>query len=366
MPVTEPVTDHRFPCGTCGSDLRFDPGRGELVCDHCGNADPIGGTAGPFAVIAELDFLQAVNATLPATEMEETRVQSCPSCGAQFELAGDDHAAECPFCATPVVTGTGIHRHIKPRGLLPFALDQTAARNAMNDWLGSLWFAPNGLTEYARKGRSMDGIYVPYWTFDAQTHSRYTGQRGTHYYTTHTVMRDGKPQTVQRRNTRWRNASGQVSRFFDDVLVLASKSLPKQNTDGLEPWDLSELEPYQPEYLAGFRAEGYQVALEDGFAEARDYMDRMIVRDVKFDIGGDEQRVSDVQTQLSAVTFKHVLLPVWMAAYKYNKQTYRFVVNGRTGRVQGERPYSKWKIAFATLVGLVIALTVGYFYAVAS
>jgi hypothetical protein len=295
--------------------------------------------------------------------MEDTRVQSCPNCGAQFELAGDTHAAECPFCATPVVTDTGPHRQIKPRGLLPFALDQARARDAMTDWLGSLWFAPGGLTEYARKGRAMDGIYVPYWTFDAQTASSYTGQRGTHYYTTRTVTRDGKTRTIREQHTRWRSAAGRVQRFFDDVLVLASTSLPKQYTDGLEPWDLSELEPYQPQYLAGFMAEGYQVALQDGFTQARGYMDRMILRDVKFDIGGDEQRVTGVQTQVSAVTFKHILLPVWMAAYKYNGQTYRFVVNGRTGRVQGERPYSKWKIAFAVLLGLVFALTVGYFYA---
>ncbi|MFZ3581058.1 primosomal protein N' (replication factor Y) - superfamily II helicase [Loktanella sp. DJP18] len=364
MPTAAAPTDHRFPCVTCGSDLRFDPARGQLVCDHCGNAEPVGNAPGPFAAVSELDLRQALNATLPATEIEETRVQSCPNCGAQFELQGDTHAAACPFCATPVVTGTGTHRHIKPRGLLPFALDQSRARDAMTDWLGSLWFAPNGLTDYARKGRAMDGIYVPYWTFDAQTESQYTGQRGTYYYTTHTVMRDGKRQTVQQRHTRWRGAAGRVARFFDDVLVLASHSLPKQYTDGLEPWDLSELEPYQPQYLAGFRAEGYQVQLEDGFAEARGYMDRMILRDVKFDIGGDEQRVTDVQTQISAVTFKHILLPIWMAAYKYNGQTYRFVVNGRTGRVQGERPWSKWKIAFAVLVGLVIALTVGYFYAI--
>jgi hypothetical protein len=142
--------------------------------------------------------------------------------------------------------------------------------------------------------------------------------------------------------------------------VLASNSLPKRYTDGLEPWDLSALEPYKPEYLAGFRAEGYQVELTDGFTEARAYMDRMILRDVKYDIGGDEQRVSDVKTQINDVTFKHILLPVWLAAYKYNGRTYRFVVNGRTGRVQGERPYSAWKITIAVIIGLIIALGVGF------
>ena len=89
-------------------------------------------------------------------------------------------------------------------------------------------------------------------------------------------------------------------------------------------------------------------------------MDRMILRDVKYDIGGDDQRVSDVDTDVDAVTFKHILLPVWVAAYKYRGRTFRFVVNGRTGRVQGERPYSAWKITFAVLVGLIIALIAGY------
>ena len=352
--------EHRFPCDTCGSDLRFDPGDHQLTCDHCGNVQEIEG-AGPWkGSIVELDFQQAVQRRLSDADIEETRVNSCPNCGAQTAFDPDIHAAECPFCATPVVTDTGTHRHIKPRGLLPFELDESLARKSLVDWLGSLWFAPNGLTDYARKGRRMNGIYVPYWTFDADTKSQYTGQRGTHYHETKTVMRDGKRQQIRVRKTRWRPASGRVARFFDDVLVLASKSLPKKYTDGLEPWDLSSLEPYNPEYLAGFRAEGYQIELVDGFTEARSYMDRMIRRDVKYDIGGDDQRVTSVSTAVNDVTFKHVLLPVWLAAYKYRGKTYRFVVNGRTGRVQGERPYSRWKIAFAILLALVVAAIAGF------
>ena len=259
-----------------------------------------------------------------------------------------------------VVVDTGTNRHIKPRAVLPFALTEETARDAMTDWLGRLWFAPNGLQEYARKGRRMSGIYVPYWTYDADTRSTYSGQRGTVYYVTRTVTRNGKRVQQQVPKVRWRPASGRVARFFDDVLVLASKSLPKKYTDALEPWDLSALEPYAPEFLAGFRAEAYAVSLEDGFAEARAQMDRIITRDVKFDIGGDRQRVHNIDTQLSNLTFKHVLLPVWLAAYKYRGKTYRFVVNGRTGRVQGERPYSAIKITIAVILGAIAAGIVGY------
>ncbi len=352
-----PIEEHRFPCDACGSDLRFDPTAGTLTCDHCGNTDTIvpGGDA-----VVELDFRRAVQAKLPEAEMEETRVAGCPNCGAQVEFNADVHSAECPFCATPVVTDTGAHRHIKPKGLLPFAFDERTARTAMTDWLGSLWFAPNGLQEYARKGRKLSGIYVPYWTFDADTKSAYTGQRGTHYYENRTVMRDGKRQTVRVRKTRWRNVRGRVARWFDDVLVLASKSLPRKFTESLEPWDLAEMRPYNPEFLAGFRAEGYTVELVDGYDDARAKMHQIILRDIRFDIGGDEQRISNVKTDVSDVTFKHILLPVWLAAYKYRGKTFRFVVNGRTGRVQGERPYSFWKIFFAVVLGLLLAAGVGY------
>lgn len=356
--------EHRFPCDQCGADYRFDPEKMMLICDFCGSTREVIEQTGPWdGGIKELDFDKAIKNLLPLQEMEETRVTTCPNCAAQIEFDPDVHATECPFCATPVVTDTGTHRHIKPRGLLPFSLDESAAREAMNGWLGKLWFAPNGLQDYARKGRKMQGIYVPYWTFDANTTSDYSGARGTVYYETQTVHRDGKTQQVQVQKVRWTPTSGRVSRFFDDVLVLASKALPKRFTDALEPWDLTAMEPYRPEFLAGFRAEGYQVDLDEGFVEARQKMDRQIERDVKFDIGGDRQRINRIDTDVRDITFKHVLLPVWLAAYKYRGKSYRFVVNGRTGRVQGERPWSAWKIAFAVILGLIVAAGVGYFVA---
>ncbi|AXI47511.1 primosomal protein N' (replication factor Y) - superfamily II helicase [Sulfitobacter sp. SK012] len=359
-----PITDmHRFPCDECGSDLRYEPQAAQLVCDHCGNTEVIEGSGFRTTPITELNLERALAEDLGSAEMEETRVTQCPNCAAQVEFDPDKHATECPFCATPVVIDTGTHRHIKPRAVLPFGLTEELARGAMTDWLGQLWFAPGGLKEYARKGRKMDGIYVPYWTFDAQTRSRYTGERGTVYYETRTVMRDGKRTQQRVAKVRWRSASGRVARFFDDVLVLAATSLPKRFTDALEPWDLSALEPYAPEYLAGFRAEGYTVSLEAGFGEARQHMDRVIERDVKFDIGGDRQRIHSIGTDMDAMTFKHILLPVWLAAYKYRGRTFRFVVNGRTGRVQGERPYSTIKIIFAIIAGLLVAGAVGYAWA---
>lgn len=335
-----------------------------MLCDHCGNAEALL-RRGPWAAIPELDFAAALGNQLDSAEIEETRTSTCPNCAAAVSFDPDSHAMECPFCATPVVTDTGLHRHIKPKGLLPFVWEERSAHDAMNAWLGKLWFAPSGLQEYARKGRKMTGVYVPFWTYDADTRTRYRGQRGVVYFEEKRVVIDGKTQRIQVPKTRWFPASGTVSRDFDDVLVLGSKSLPDTHTRALAPWDLSELTPYTPEYLAGFRAEGYTIDLRDGYDDARMQMDRRIERDIRFDIGGDKQRISDAQTEVKNVTFKHILLPVWVAAYRYSGKSYRFVVNGQTGAVAGERPYSAIKIALA-VIGILIVIAAaaygGYMY----
>jgi len=358
------VSDRHWPCDSCGADLRFAPGQTQLVCNHCRHVQSIAAET-PWAqsrALAELDLQQALRNDLPGTMMEEVRTTSCPSCGALVEFDGATHATECPFCATPVVADTGSHRMIKPQALIPFALSEPEARGAMTGWLGRLWFAPSGLVDYARKGRAMTGMYVPYWTFDADTRSRYRGQRGDYYYETRivTVNVNGRMERRQQqvRHTRWSPASGQVARRFDDVLVVASSSLPQPLGDELTPWDLAELAAYKPDFLAGFRAEGYTVPLGDGHDVARARMAGVIQMDVRLDIGGDEQRVDAVETAHSNETFKHILLPIWIAAYKYNGKSYRFLVNGQTGEVQGERPWSVWKILLACLVVAAIIGTV--------
>ncbi len=354
--MTATTGERFYPCDMCGASLRFAPGQTRLVCDHCGHVQkiPAAGQAATAVALRELDLRAALADALPPAAMEETRVVKCPTCGAEVEFDPALHARSCPFCGSPVVTDTGRHRHIKPSALIPFVLTEREAHKAMMAWLGRLWFAPSGLAQYARAGRKLDGMYVPYWTFDARTETRYHGHRGDAYYVTETYTTTENGKSVQRsrqvRKIRWTPVSGRVSRFFDDVLVLASKSLPRRHADGLQPWTLSALVPYSPDYLAGMRAEGYTVGLAEGQAIARAEMDRQIEQDIRRDIGGDEQRIASRDTRLWDETFKHILLPVWMAAYRYRDRSYRFIVNGQTGKVQGERPWSVWKIALAVLL----------------
>lgn len=357
-----PAEEHRYPCEQCGANLRFAPGQTRLVCDYCGHSQAITPAGRErLAAMAEIDLAKGLAARIPSDLVEETRATTCPACGAKFDFDPAVHASECPFCATPVVADTGLDRHIKPQAVLPFRIDEEAARRALVRWLGNLWFAPDGLKDYARSGRRMQGIYTPFWTFDADTSSRYSGMRGDHYFETRTRRGPGGEMRTERiQKTRWSPRSGRVSRHFDDVVVLASSSLPRAHVESLAPWDLSALEPYRPDFLAGFRAEGYTVGLAEGHAIARARMTRIIENDVRRDIGGDVQKITSLSTEWSNETFKHVLLPVWVAAYRFRGRSYRFVVNGQTGAVRGERPYSWLKIALAIILGAILAAGAAY------
>lgn len=354
--------EHRWPCLQCGADLVFAPGQERLKCDYCGHEQAI---AAPEAsqkarALGEVALARGLAFDTDPTLSEEVRATSCPSCGAVVEFAGASHAETCPWCATPVVVDTGVHRRLKPQAVIPMVLTEREAREALTKWLGSLWFAPNRLLDYTRKGRAMRGLYVPWWSFDADTASRYTGQRGEHYYETRTVSVTvkGKRETRQERvqKTRWYPAAGRVARVFDDVLIPASRALPAHLAARLSRWDLGALQPYAPDYLSGFEAEGHSVTLRDGHEAARARMAAVIAQDVRQDIGGDEQRITSVETDWRDETFRHLLFPVWTAAYLYGGKSYRFVVNGQSGEVRGERPWSIWKIALAVLVAAALVL----------
>lgn len=331
-----------------------------MQCQYCGHANQI---TDATTAIRELDLHRALRELQNAKKLTpEAAVLTCPNCAAEFAMDAHMHAGECPFCSTTVVTETGQAKLIKPKGLLPFSVTADQARESYKKWLSGLWFAPGSLKEFARDDSQLNGVYIPYWTYDSDTMTAYSGQRGDVYYVRqrYSTVVDGRRVTRTRQvpKIRWTPVSGRTHRHFDDVLVGATRTLPRKITDWLEPWDLQNLVPYTEEYLSGFSSEIYQVGLDEGFNYAQANMDRIIRSDVARSIGGDQQRIHQLDTRHSETTFKHVLLPLWSAAFQFRNKTYRFVVNGRTGKIRGERPYSPLKIMMAAI--LAIALVIGF------
>ncbi|MEM7795354.1 MAG: hypothetical protein AAF579_13010, partial [Cyanobacteria bacterium P01_C01_bin.118] len=249
---------------------------------------------------------------------------------------------------------------LAPSALIPFSVGRKVALTNLREWLAFRWdwkdlkaiFLPGQLKQLAQN-KVLAGVYLPFWIYDTQTDSQYQGERGTHYY----VTRKTKDGTKRVCKTRWRRVSGHVSRFFDDVLVPATKAIDHQTLKRLWPEaPVSKLKPYSAEYLAGFKAQRYEIPVKEGFESAKAAIADKVRSDVRADIGGDDQRIHSVSTNYSQETFKHILLPLWMATYRYGGKTYQVMINAQTGAVLGERPVAAWKVAVAVAIALIILI----------
>lgn len=348
-PPAAPEKIHRYPCPACGAHLLYEPRDGFLSCPYCGHKEAIPTSA---EQVEERSFEQYLQ--IRPDQMEQLAANAldvqCQSCAATVTFTPPEVARQCDFCGVQIVAqAKSADPILAPEGVLPFHLAQQQADEGLRQWLQSRWFAPNALKQFARPD-AINGVYLPFWTYDANTTSYYTGERGEHYYVTETYQEtDAQGRQVSRtrqvQRTRWSPASGAVTRWFDDILVAATTSLARNRLEALEPWDLDELKPYDPAFLSGFRAQRYQVDLAQGFERVKQVAAPVIQSDVRQAIGGDEQRIQNLVTHYSGITFKHLLLPVYAGAYRFNQKIFQIVVNGRTGEIQGDRPYSFWKIA---------------------
>ncbi len=351
--------EKRFPCPGCSAEMQFDPASEQLKCAFCGQTAPAPSSEAPVAPHP----LEAALAAAPQAALGSQALQvSCQGCGSAVVFEPPEVAGVCSFCGSPIVAQPrAADPLIAPDAVLVFKLPKAEAQASVSRWLASRWFAPNALKRMAHPEQGICGVYLPFWSYSTDTHSAYRGERGEYYYVTeeyddtdeqgHSVRR-----TRQVRHTRWYPASGEVARRFEDILISGTRAVAESHLNALQPWDLGALRPYDPAYLAGFKAQRYQLDLGAGFEEAKQAMGRRIEQDAAADIGGDEQRVEEVRTEYANGAFRHLLLPVWLGAYRFGGKAYQLAVNARTGSVHGDRPYSLWKIGALVLAVLALVL----------
>jgi hypothetical protein len=339
--------------------MAFDPARSALACAACGHKRvlPEPTPDAQAAAVREQDYLDALRRRAAREPQLEARVVDCPSCGAQTRFEGHVVGDACAFCAAPLLLDRAhVERLIQPQALIPFALDKTAAQRVFAQWVAGRWFAPNALKATVRQADGVKGVYLPWWTYDAATMTTYRGERGTQ----RRVAENRPNATAQagaatmRVVTDWLPTSGAVPVGFDDLLVVGSSSIPPHLARVLDRWDLKRLRPPTDDVLAGFAVEVYRTDLEAGFRQARQQMEPAIDGAIRRDIGGDTQRIHARQTVVDDIHFKHLLMPVWIGSYRFGGKLYRIVVNGQSGEVEGDRPWSKWKIAAAVVAVLVV------------
>ena len=348
----------KYPCAACGAQAEWSPSKQMLVCSFCG-------TEAPFSVddatgaLVEHDLVKALR-EIPDSErgwLEAKRTVQCQSCKAVSVFDPTRVGQNCEFCGSPkLLDYQEIRAPIRPEGVLPFRVDQGKVREQIRGWFGSKWIAPSDLKRRAMVDR-VTGIYIPYWTFDAQVHCPWEADAGHNYYTTEEYGdSQGRTQTRQVRHTRWVPASGVIDHFFDDVPVPGTHGVHQSLLRQVEPFATKELVGYAAAYVSGFVVEHYQVVLFDAAEHSRQSMHDQLTQMCAAAVPGDTYRNLQIHPTYSGQTFEHVLVPIWMLSYNYGSRVYQVVVNGYSGAMAGEYPKSPWKILLLIFVVLVIVL----------
>ena len=365
MTNTLQETDRK--CPQCGGTLEFDPSTGGLKCPYCDYTEAIrheeeakeSGTIDDEGRFVATEHAYTGKEDTATTDWgTATKTVICKSCGAEIMYDANAIANVCPYCGSTQVMEAGDQKEkiMAPGGVVTFDVDQRRAAELFKTWIGHKFFCPKLAKESAEPDK-FHGVYVPYWTFDAEASGDYTGEYGIN----RTVKKDdGKTEIV----TDWYGCSGEIEHFFDDVLVTASDRYDTMMLQSVEPYRTDEVKPYKPQYLAGFMAERYTLKLTDAWPKAQSIMDEemheLAEDDIRDQHNPDDVRSVSIEAKYADVTYKYLLLPVWISCFRYQDKIYRFMVNGQTGKVSGKTPISWIKVALTTIA--VIAIFVLLYY----
>ncbi|OAD90497.1 DNA helicase PriA [Aequorivita soesokkakensis] len=357
--ISQKKSELKKSCVNCGAELTYAPGTTELKCDYCGHTETIAPSENGFEELELKPYLEKMGSQ---KHSEEITMLHCKNCGANQHIEENYKSLSCIYCGSPLIIEDAYKEEwILPGAVLPFQIDQKKAFQIFKKWVDGLWFAPNNLKKAAIDPEKTRGLYAPYWTFDAQLYADYIGQRGEYYYVTKTVGSGKNKRTVQERRTHWYPASGSVSGFVDDTLIKASNQKTGIIPQNVARWNLKMLKPFDSGYLSGFVTEKYTIPLLDGHNESNKVAESIADSWARRDIGGDTQQVSSINMKLSDETFKHILLPVYISTYKFKGKRYNFFVNGQSGTISGQRPYSFWKIFFFVLAIICVIVVIYLF-----
>lgn len=339
----------KYHCPTCGAEAHWNPAKQALVCPFCGTESPATLQARrDDTVIVEHDLAEAIR-SIPddarGWQAAKTTVR-CQSCRAISVFDADKVGSRCEFCgAAQLVPYTEVKDAFRPESLLPLKIAEPRARELIRAWYQRQWLAPNALNARALTD-TVKGIYLPYWTFDADAFARWAAESGTYYYTTSNGKRE--------RHVRWTPASGELSHVFDDELVPASQGVNPRWLRAVEPFPTAGLIPYDAGYLAGWTVERYQIDLVAAATRSREQMEATLRQLCGDAVPGDTHQNLTVQATYSNQRFKHILVPVWLMTYTYGSTSYQVVVNGATGKMTGGRPWSWIKITLLVIVALMV------------
>jgi ribosomal protein L37AE/L43A len=346
----EEARSEAFMCPKCGGHMSYNIQAGRFTCEFCGYTQA--GEAGDSIWAADraeqvLDFVMPTSRGHRWAEAHHRL--GCAQCGAVSLLPPGTKSLQCPYCGSNQMVDAAEDRElIDPQVIAPFKVNAEKAQGFVRAWLGRGLFAPDDLRQAGRYLK-LRPAYYSCWTFDGNIEANWNCEVKISYG----------------RYTQWEARSGIESRFFDDELVSGVKALSENELASIEPFKLKELKEFKPEYLAGWPAIVYDRSLSDASLKARERVTHQFRLDLnsRIEMGKEKRNFQISRAQWSAMTFKHVLLPLWIGTYRYQGKEFHLLLNGQTGKVGGKKPRDTVKTVMAFLIGaallvfLVLVLT---------
>jgi predicted RNA-binding Zn-ribbon protein involved in translation (DUF1610 family) len=347
--ISQPTVEDAAPagrvraCAICGSPVEAM----DRFCPACGKEQPE--TAVLAAAAVELKHFQ------------------CKSCGAEVAIDPNQRSYTCPFCDsnyvvefTPAQTGRQ-----PPEFVIGFGVTPEQALKAFREWLGSnSWFRPSDL-QLARVEGKLRGVYIPFWSFSMFAESRWRASIGEHWTRTETYTTRENGKTVTRTRTvtetEWWPLEGGHHQYYSGYLISGSRGLPQRDAERIEPFHLPALKRYAPYFLAGWLCEEYSVERAAAEQLSKQAFEQMEQRNIAAFLPGDTHSNLETSTQFSQIGSDLILLPIYLLSYRYHNKLYRFLLNGQTGKADGDKPLSPWRVGAAVVAAIVVVAAVVLF-----
>ncbi len=346
--IEEQVDAESVKCSSCGSNMVFQPESQMLFCEHCGTK--VSFAKGERA--EELDIRTALNDGRDWSK-DSTVVFECENCNAKVVLQKSETAKSCPFCGTAHVKKTEELAGLKPNALIPFLIGEQKAVELSKTWAKKRFFAPTNFKKNLTAD-NVKGVYMPSFTFDSQTTSYYEGRIGV---TRTRTVGSGKNRRVET-YVVWRNIRGTFNCAYDDILITSGSKFSQKELNKISPYQTNDGKVYEENYMLGFMAYHYDKELSDCWQSAKSVINADIRRGILLQYHYDRVAYLNVSTAHNNVTYKYVMLPVYVGHFSHKKKIYNFYVNGSTGKVNGKTPKSIWKILGTVFVGIAVAVGV--------
>lgn len=351
-----------YVCLACGGPIHFDAASGKMKCDYCDSMYTMEEVKAAYAGQNQKNADQDPSLGAESSwgeELDSMRAYSCKACGAELICEETTAATSCPYCGNVGIMPQQFKGVLRPKYVIPFKVEKTAAQKKLMEYCKGKKLLPSSFTANNHV-EEIKGVYVPFWLYSGTVDAdvSYDAEQ-EEVKTTETE----KITTTKHYDVRRRGGAP-----FQKIPTDASKSMPDDLMDSIEPYDYSGIKDFEMEYLAGFLADKYDVTQEDSKARARKRAEAStlsMLEDTVENYSHVTERQSARKVQFLAESQDYAMFPVWLLSTKWEGQNFLFAINGQTGKMTGNLPIDKkkqwlWNLAIA-LPLLLLGCALGHF-----